>query len=305
MSDQFQKSGERPVDAFGRTYHSGCAFGEVSRSLVVGGARGRVETFFASYCSSGGRLGNSERDLPVYRMTANGDCVGRVNETLDMSMGAHGMGVGSLGTTFEEMLWGCGRLNTGETIDVIRAGSCGSVNPALAPLGTTILVSHAHDETNSYPWIHRTVQAVSNPDVLAAMVEAACRLGFPVAIGAEITTNDFYRGQRRAGLVQEIFLDDEGVVLEDPAYSEHLRELEEQSLAYSMEASGIFRFANAVRWRNGAPAIRAGVCLAVYAARDPDGGNSSFVNAEQKAEADDRAAKIALLAQFLLRDASI
>lgn len=297
----FKKSGERPVDAQGRTYHSGCAFGEVSRSLIVGGARGRVEAFLQGYCLEGQRLGASERDLPVYRLVGNGNMVGRVDETIDVSMGTHGMGVGSLGTTFEEMLWGCGQLTRGETIDVIRAGSCGSINPNLAPLGHTILLDYAHDEARSYPWIDPSVESKPNPDVLAAMIEAGRLLGFPVVVGAEITTNDFYRGQRRAGLVQEIFPEDEGLVLVDESYMRHLRELELRSLAYSMEGSGIFRFANAVRWKSGQAAIRAGVALAIYAQRDPDGGSSAFVNAEQKAEADDRCAKIALLAHFLLQ----
>lgn len=298
----FKKSGERPVDADGRSYHSGCAFGEVSRHLIVGGARGRVETFMTTYCTQARRLGASERDLPVYHAMANGNLVGRVSETLDVSMGAHGMGVGSLGTTFEEMLWGCGRLTPGETIDVIRAGSCGSVNPTSAPLGTTILVDYAYDESKSYPWIPIYIQPRPNPEVLAAMIQAAKLLGFPYVVGAEITTNCFYRGQRRQGLLQEIFPDSEGEVIVDQGYMFLLQELERAALAYSMEGAGIFRLARAAVWKGGKPAIRAGVALAIYAQRDPEGGNSAFVNAQQKAEADDRCAKIALLAHYLLNN---
>ncbi len=43
------------------------------------------------------------------------------------------------------------------------------------------------------------------------------------------------------------------------------------------------------------------VALAIYAQRDPDGGNSAFVQGEQKLEADRRCALIALLAHFLLQ----
>lgn len=297
----FQKSGERPVDADGRSYHSGGAFGEAFRSHVVGGSRARLETILAEYCKRGVRLGVSERDLPVFAAVANGNVVGRVNETLGVTLGAHGMGMGSVGCTLEEILWTSGQLTRGETIDVIRAGSCGSINPQLAPLGHTILVDSAFDEAGSYPWAHPSVEPRANPEILSAMVEAAIILGFPYVVGSEITNNDFYRGQRRRGLIHEIFPEGEGVVLVDESYMAHLRQLEEVALAYSMEAAGILKFCNAVRWNSGEPAIRAGVALAIYAQRDPDGGNSSFVQGEQKLEADRRCALIALLAHFLLQ----
>lgn len=300
MNDDHKKSGERPIDADGRTYHSGPAFGEVPRHVIVGGSRARLETITTLYCSQHHRLGDSERDLPVFSAVLDGSTVGRPGVSLAIGLGAHGMGVGSLGCTYEEILWGTGRLSAGECIHVIRAGSCGSINPKVAPIGTTILVDRAYDEAHSYPWVDRSVEAVSDQRVLDAMVEAARILGYPVAIGAEITNNDFYRGQRRNGLLQEIFPEDEGLVMVDSAYMDHLRALELQSLTYSMEASGIFRLANAARWRDGTSAVRAGVALAVYAQRDPDGGNSAFVNSEQKLEADARCAKIALLAQLLL-----
>lgn len=159
----------------------------------------------------------------------------------------------------------------------------------------------AFDEAGSYPWVHSSVEPRANADLLLAMEEAAKLLDFPYVIGAEITNNDFYRGQRRQGLIHEIFPEDEGIVLVSEEYMAHLREIEEVALAYSMEAAGILKFCNAVRWKNGTSAIRAGVALAIYAQRDPDGGNSAFVQGEQKLEADRRCALIALLAHFLLQ----
>lgn len=131
----------------------------------------------------------------------------------------------------------------------IRVGSCGALQPEIAP-GDLVITSGAVrlEATTSY-FVHDAYPAVAHYEAIAALVEAAERLGHRAHVGVTATAPGFYGAQGRP--IPRLPI----------RYPDLAKEMARQRvLNFEMEASALLVLAMLA-------GCRAGVVCAVYAQR--------------------------------------
>lgn len=131
----------------------------------------------------------------------------------------------------------------------IRVGSCGALQPGIA-LGDLVISSGAvRLETTTSWFVHEGYPAIAHHEALAALIEAAERLGHRYHVGITATAPGFYGAQGRP--VPQLPI----------RYPDLAEEMARQRvLNFEMEASSVMVLA-------GLAGCRAGVVCAVYAQR--------------------------------------
>ncbi len=131
----------------------------------------------------------------------------------------------------------------------IRVGSCGALQPEIAP-GDLVITSGAVrlEATTSY-FVHEAYPAVAHHEAVVALIEAAERLGQRAHVGVTATAPGFYGAQGRP--IPQLPI----------RYPDLAEEMARQRvLNFEMEASALLVLA-------GLAGCRAGVVCAVYAQR--------------------------------------
>lgn len=149
---------------------------------------------------------------------------------------------------------------------LIRVGSCGALQPWIAP-GDLVISSGAVrlDATTGF-YVHDGYPAVASYEAVVALVEAAASLGHRAHVGVTATSPSFYGGQGRP--IPQL-------PIRYPDLAEQMAR--EGVLNFEMEASALLVLA-------GLAGCRAGVVCAVYAQRTT--GEFIVGEAKERAEAD-------------------
>jgi uridine phosphorylase len=163
---------------------------------------------------------------------------------------------------------------------LIRIGSCGVLRPEIA-LGDLVISTGAVrlEATTAY-FVHDGYPAVAHYAAVAALVEAAHRLGHPSHVGLTATAPGFYGAQGRPIPQLPIRYPD---------------------LAEQMAAQGVLNFemeASALLVLAGLAGCRAGVVCTAYAQRT----TGAFVQGEQKERAERACIEVGLEALRILAD---
>ncbi|POG54992.1 nucleoside phosphorylase [Haloferax marisrubri] len=157
----------------------------------------------------------------------------------------------------------------------IRVGSCGAIQPEM-DVGDLVITSGAvRQEGTSKEYVREDYPAVSDHEVVSALVAAAERLGYDYHVGLTMSADSFYAGQGRPGFEGFRAAGSDSLV-------EELREANVKNI--EMEAAALLTIANVY-------GLRAGAVCSVYANR---------VTGEFRTEGESRAAETASLAVHLL-----
>ncbi|EMA01276.1 nucleoside phosphorylase [Haloferax denitrificans] len=157
----------------------------------------------------------------------------------------------------------------------IRVGSCGAIQPEME-VGDLVITSGAvRQEGTSKEYVREDYPAVSDHEVVSALVAAAERLGYDYHVGLTMSADSFYAGQGRPGFEGFRAAGSDSLV-------EELREANVKNI--EMEAAALLTIANVY-------GLRAGAVCSVYANR---------VTGEFRTEGESRAAETASLAVHLL-----
>jgi uridine phosphorylase len=131
----------------------------------------------------------------------------------------------------------------------IRVGSCGALQPEMAPGDLAITTASVRLETTTSWFVHDGYPAVASYEAVAALIEAAERLGKPYHVGITATAPGFYGAQGRP--IPQLPI----------RYPDLADEMAHQRVMnFEMEASALLVLAGLAR-------CRAGVVCAVFAQR--------------------------------------
>ena len=162
----------------------------------------------------------------------------------------------------------------------IRVGSCGGLQPEMG-LGDLAITTGAVrlESTTSY-FVHDGYPAIADYEAVAALVEAAERLGHPYHVGVTATAPGFYGAQGRP--IPRL-------PIRYPALAEEMTR--QRVMNFEMEASALLVLATLAR-------CRAGVVCAVYANRT----TGEFVNGDHKDAAEAACVETGLESLLVLAD---
>jgi uridine phosphorylase len=165
---------------------------------------------------------------------------------------------------------------------LIRVGSCGSLQPEIG-LGDLVITSGAvRLEATTGFFVHPAYPAVAHYEAIAALVEAAERLGHRSHVGVTATAPGFYGAQGRP--IPQLPI----------RYPDLAEEMARQRvLNFEMEASALLVLA-------GLAGCRAGAVCAVYAQRT----TGDFVKGEAKDRAEAACVETGLEALLILAEMS-
>ena len=142
----------------------------------------------------------------------------------------------------------------------IRVGSCGALQPEMGLGDLAITTGAVRLESTTSFFVHDGFPAVADYEAVAALVEAAERLGHRYHVGVTATASGFYGAQGRP--IPQLPI----------RYPDLAKEMTRQRVInFEMEASALLVLATLAR-------CRAGVVCAVYADRT----TGDFVNGDQK-----------------------
>ncbi|MBN1945728.1 MAG: hypothetical protein JW797_08620 [Bradymonadales bacterium] len=166
----------------------------------------------------------SDRQLNVY--------LGQISDgelTVDVGAISSGMGCPSLNIVVTELIGLGARL-------FIRIGSSGSVRPDTVRVGSLVIATcGVRNESTSDHYIGKDYPAIADPDMVAALKSAACKLGYgdrtyagPVLAKDALYALEFGHGPRKA---------------DNEAYMDQMRAM--RVLASDMETSHLFILSDA------------------------------------------------------------
>jgi uridine phosphorylase len=162
----------------------------------------------------------------------------------------------------------------------IRVGSCGALQPEIAPGDVVISTGAVRLEATTSFFVHDGYPAVADYEATIALVEAATRLGHRFHVGITATAPGFFGAQGRP--IPQLPI----------RYPDLAEELAKQRvLNFEMEASALMILAGLAR-------CRAGVVCAVYAQRV----TGDFLTGEAKQRAEDACVETGLEALTILAD---
>ena len=179
MSDRYE-SAENVVDPEGRPYHIGVGPGEVAPHILLVGDPARAERAAARFESLEGQWSN--REYSTYTGIFEGTRV---------SVMATGIGCDNTEIALVEL----SQLLDEATL--IRAGTCGAVQPDLSIGDLVITWGGVRLENTSTWFVPEGYPAVAHPDVIAALRRTATASGAPWRLGMTATAPGFYGAQGR------------------------------------------------------------------------------------------------------------
>ncbi|MCA8959565.1 MAG: nucleoside phosphorylase [Planctomycetes bacterium] len=245
-------------DTEGRQYHIGLGPGEVARNILLVGDPDRARRCASWLDSVEGSW--SHREYVTSTGTWNGTRV---------TVMATGIGCDNTEIALVELA----ALVPVGPVHVIRAGTCGALQPGIQ-LGDLIVTWGAvRLESTSLYFVPEGYPACSDPEVIAELRAAAARVGCPHHFGMTATAPGFYGAQGRTTPQFR------------PRYPDLIEELARVGVVnLEMETSTLLTLSALAGFRAGA------VCTA-FARR---GAENDFVRPEQKIEFENRALHCAL-----------
>jgi len=169
-----------PQNAQGRFYHINCGPGDLAPYILTCGDPGRARKIARYFDTVSVRRRN--REFYTYTGCYQG---------LPLSVMATGIGADNTAIAVIEAAQCASRAT------FIRLGSCGALQPEIAPGDLVITSRCLRDETTTNYYAPPEYEARAHPLVLKALEEAAAELGVPYHLGLTCTTADFYGGQAR------------------------------------------------------------------------------------------------------------
>jgi uridine phosphorylase len=250
------RSADRVIDPAGRPYHIGVGPGEVAPSILLVGDPARAERCAARF--EGARR-FQYREFTTFTGTWQGT---------PLSVMATGIGCDNTEIAVIELASLLPRAT------LVRAGTCGGVQPDLALGDLVITWGAVRLENTSTQFVPEGYPAVAHPEVIRALERAAAEIGAPSRTGMTATAPGFYGAQAR---------DVPGF---PPRHPDRIEELARIGvLNIEMEASTLLTLASLRGFRAGA------VCT-VFAERS----RNRFVAAEGKQALEDRVVEVGLRA---------
>jgi len=226
-------SAERPATKEKRQYHIACAPGEVARYVLIPGDPERVPKIAS--------LWDKAKEVAYHReyRTFTGNVGG-----VPISAISSGIGSPSLAITVEELA-----AIGADTF--VRVGSSGGIQRDVKVGDLVISNGAVRLEGTSKQYVRPEYPAVSNHEVLLALIQAAEKLGHRYHVGITASTDSFYTGQGRPGLkgYTQSYLKD---IVSDLQAA--------RVLNFEMETASLFTIA-------GVYGLRAGSVCAVFANR--------------------------------------
>jgi uridine phosphorylase len=220
------------IPAGERQYHIGLGPGELAEYILLPGDQDRTARIASRFESI--ELEHRHREFASATGTFRG---------LRMSVVSTGIGTDNVEITVAEI------LAITERPTFIRVGSCGALQPEMA-LGDLVITTGAVrlESTTSF-FVHDGYPAVADYEAVAALVEAAERLGHRYHVGVTATAPGFFGAQGRP--IPQLPI----------RYPDLAEEMARQRVMnFEMEASALLVLATLAR-------CRAGVVCAVYANR--------------------------------------
>ena len=230
-----------------RQYHIGLGPGELAEYILLPGDQDRTARIAARFDSV--EFERRNREFASATGTYRGE---------RMSVVSTGIGADNVEIVVAEI------LAITERPTFIRVGSCGALQPEIG-LGELVISSGAVrlEATTSF-FVHDRYPAVAHYEAVAALVEAAERLGHRTHVGVTATAPGFFGAQGRP--IPQLPI----------RYPDLAEEMARQRvLNFEMEASALLVLA-------GLAGCRAGVVCAVYAQRT----SGTFVEGEDKDRAE-------------------
>jgi len=174
-------SAERPATKEKRQYHIACAPGEVARYMLIPGDPERVPKIANLW--DGAKQVAYHREFRTFTGKVDGVPISAISS---------GIGSPSLAIAVEELA-----AIGADTF--IRVGSSGGIQRDVK-VGDLVISSGAvRLEGTSKQYIMPEYPAVSNHEVLLALIQAAEKLGYRYHVGITASTDSFYTGQGRPG----------------------------------------------------------------------------------------------------------
>jgi len=246
-----------------RQYHIGLGPGELAEYILLPGDPDRTSRIASRFESI--ELEHRHREFA----SATGQFRG-----LRVSVVSTGIGTDNVEIVVAEIL----AITQRPTF--IRVGSCGALQPEMG-LGDLAITTGAVrlESTTSY-FVHDGYPAIADYEAVAALVEAAERLGHPYHVGVTATAPGFYGAQGRP--IPRLPI----------RYPDLAEEMTRQRVMnFEMEASALLVLATLAR-------CRAGVVCAVYANRT----TGEFVNGDHKDAAEAACVETGLESLLVLAD---
>ncbi|MBI4643107.1 MAG: nucleoside phosphorylase [Deltaproteobacteria bacterium] len=252
---------ELPRNAQGRFYHLNCGPGDLAPYILTCGDPARARKISRYFDKVDVRRQN--REFLTYTGSYKG---------IPLSVMATGIGPDNTAIAVIEA------AQCVSTATFIRLGSCGALQPEVAP-GDLVITSRAlRDEMTTNHYAPPEYEARAHPLVLKALEEAAAELQAPYHVGLTCTTADFYGGQARQV---------PGFPIQEPEKVTRLRQAGVLNL--EMEMSAYLTLAGISTYP-----LRAGGACAVLNNRVT--GASVFASARLKSLAEKRLITVGLLA---------
>lgn len=246
-----------------RQYHIGLGPGELAEYILLPGDPDRTSRIASRFESI--ELEHRHREFA----SATGQFRG-----LRVSVVSTGIGTDNVEIVVAEIL----AITQRPTF--IRVGSCGALQPEMG-LGDLAITTGAVrlESTTSY-FVHDGYPAIADYEAVAALVEAAERLGHPYHVGVTATAPGFYGAQGRP--IPRLPI----------RYPDLAEEMTRQRVMnFEMEASALLVLATLAR-------CRAGVVCAVYANRT----TGEFVDGDHKDAAEAACVETGLESLLVLAD---
>jgi uridine phosphorylase len=249
-------------DEEGRQYHIGLAKGDLAENIVLVGDPARPDRVKDLF---------SEIYIETYVREFH-TITGRIGE-MDISVMSTGIGPGNIEICLIEIMQICKSPN------IIRAGSCGGLQPFINVGDLIISTGSVRLEDTSKYYIPEGYPAIANYEVILALAEAAEQKALPYHIGLSASASGFYGAQGRKI---------PGVPMRKPNLSEELAEV--QVLNLEMEASTLFNLAQILQFK-------VGMVCAVFANRT----NNQFIPNDLKHQSEVYCVETAIKALNILR----
>ena len=220
------------IPAGERQYHIGLGPGELAEYILLPGDPDRTDRIASRFESI--ELEHRHREFVSATGTFRGQRISVVST---------GIGTDNVEITVAEI------LAITERPTFVRVGSCGALQPEMA-LGDLVITTGAVrlESTTSF-FVHDGFPAVADYEAVAALIEAAARLGHRYHVGVTATAPGFFGAQGRP--IPQLPI----------RYPDLAEEMARQRVMnFEMEASALLVLATLAR-------CRAGVVCAVYANR--------------------------------------
>jgi uridine phosphorylase len=215
-----------------RQYHIGLGPGELAEYILLPGDPDRVS-----------RIAERFDSIELERRNREFSSITGTHRGLRISVVGTGIGTDNMEIVLAEV------LAITERPTLIRVGSSGALQPEIAVGDVAITAAAVRLETTTSWYVHEGYPAVASHEAVAALVEAAHRLGHRAHVGITATAPSFYGAQGRP--IPQL-------PIRYPDFAEEMAR--QRVMNFEMEASALLVLAGLAR-------CRAGVVCAVFAQR--------------------------------------